>query len=891
MKRQIIVKLATIILAALLLAALMSVSVFAATATSKVTSSGQVYRGSEITFTVSINNATGVQAIAIIPTYESSAFELVSGRWTVTGGEMSNFSVSDGDGVVAFSPATNINGSVLTFTLRAKDNAPLEITSVSAQIILNDSNGQNTISTTGSMVQIKCNHDYSDEELTYLASKATCAAAAKYYYSCKHCGARGTNTFTYGTKADHNFTKEVISTTYRKSGATCTEKAVYFYCCQTCTEKGSDTFTYGNTLNHSYTRKVTTDDYKVSSADCDRKAVYYYCCATCDAKGTGTYEYGSVLGHTGGTATCAAKALCERCQEEYGSLASHVYTDQDPTDTYLKTKATCKAAALYYKNCATCDKAGPITFSYGSKADHDFTKEVISTTYRKSGATCTEKAVYFYCCQTCTEKGSDTFTYGNTLNHSYTRKVTTDDYKVSSADCDRKAVYYYCCATCDAKGTDTYEYGSVLGHTGGTATCTAKAVCERCQEEYGAMKPHVYTEETVDDAYLKSIASCASPALYYKSCANCDKAGTATFAYGDKLDHVYIEKVSTLYLKSAVTCTSKAVYYESCQNCGAKGTDTFEAGEEPGHIYQTTWSSNSSSHWHKCSRCGDKKDSASHTPGAPATETTSQVCTICYYVINPAYGHTHNYYSEWSSDADSHWYTCSGCSEKKDNEAHVFDNDCDTTCATCGYVRVTEHSFSFEWYSDNEGHWHKCSYCGVKDVKSAHIEGADATETTAQVCTVCDYVIKEALGHTHNYGTTWEKDSAQHWHVCACGDKSDVEAHKWNDGSITKEATESEEGVKTYTCTECSVTKTESIAKLPVMHNENNNSNVSPTVWIVISAIVVVGGGAAAAAIIINRKKIPIPESNPTPTEVVNPEEKPEDDSESATNSEKETEE
>lgn len=40
----------------------------------------------------------------------------------------------------------------------------------------------------------------------YLASAATCTAKAKYYYSCE-CGAAGTDTFEYGNKSEHKYSK------------------------------------------------------------------------------------------------------------------------------------------------------------------------------------------------------------------------------------------------------------------------------------------------------------------------------------------------------------------------------------------------------------------------------------------------------------------------------------------------------------------------------------------------------------------------------------------------------------------------------------------------------------------------------------------------------------
>ena len=502
---------------------------------------------------------------------------------------------------------------------------------------------------------------------------------------------------------------------------------------------------------------------------------------------------------------------------------NHSFTKEDTT--YIKSEATCTSPAIYYKSCATCGEKGTETFEYGSTAEHSYTKQVTTDAYKKSSASCTAKAVYYYCCATCDAKGTNTYEYGSTLAHNYTRKVVTDTYKKSAATCTDAAVYYYCCATCDAKGTTTYTNGSELGHTGGTATCTTKAECSRCHELYGSMLEHVYTAEDATDAYLKSVATCTSKAVYYKHCATCDKAGTATFEYGNFKAHSYIEKVEDAYLKSAATCTSKAVYYKSCSDCGVKGTETFEVGDAPSHNYQTAWSSDATSHWHECSKCGDKKDTSSHTAGAAATESTAQTCTVCGYVITPALGHTHNYNTTWSNNATEHWHDCIGCSSTKDNAPHDYTNACDTDCNACGYVRTITHSYKTEWSSNAEKHWYECSVCGDKSSEANHIPGAEATETTDQVCTVCGFVIQEALGHTHNYDNI-KKDEVNHWKECACGEKNEITAHTWNNGEVTKEATVDEEGVKTYTCTYCSTTKTESIPKI-VVNIEDTDSGVT----------------------------------------------------------------
>ena len=714
----------------------------------------------------------------------------------------------------------------------------------------------------GSMLE----HIYTDQDATptYLKSVATCTSKAVYYKNCATCDKAGTATFEYGSTEPHSYTREVTSDAYKKSSASCTEKAVYYYCCATCDAKGSTTYESGTTLAHSYTNKVTTDTYKKSSATCTEAAVYYYCCTTCDAKGTTTYTNGSELGHTGGTATCTAKAICTRCTQPYGSMLDHVYTDQDATAAYLKSAATCTSKAVYYKNCATCDKAGTATFEYGSTEPHFYTKEVTTDTYKKSSASCTTKAVYYYCCATCDAKGTTTYESGSTLPHNYTRQVIEDAYKVSDADCDSKAVYNYCCATCDAKGTTTFEYGAILGHTGGTATCTAKAECTRCHQTYGEMLDHVYTAEDATDTYLKSAATCTSKAVYYKNCATCDKAGTATFEYGALKAHSYAEKVEDAYLKSGATCTSKAVYYKSCSACGVKGTETFEVGDAPSHNYQTTWSSNETSHWHECSKCGDKKDTASHTAGTAATESTAQTCTVCEYVITPALGHTHNYGSEWLSNTTEHWHKCGGCSSTKDNAPHDYTNTCDTDCNTCGYVRTITHSYKSEWSSNAEKHWYECSVCGDKSSEANHIPGAEATETTDQVCTVCNFVMQEALGHTHDYNNS-KNDDTNHWKECVCGEKAEVSQHTWNDGEITKEATVDEEGVKTYTCTVCGHSKDESIAKLPPQTdtppttdepNENDGLSGGAIAGIAVGSTAVVGvGGFSLFWFVIKKKK------------------------------------
>ena len=145
-----------------------------------------------------------------------------------------------------------------------------------------------------------------------------------------------------------------------------------------------------------------------------------------------------------------------------------------------------------------------------------------------------------------------------------------------------------------------------------------------------------------------------------------------------------------------------------------------------------------------------------------------------------------------------------------------------------------KHNFSSEWKNDEQYHWHECVTKKHTDVadKADHTFDAgvvtkDPTEAEEGVktftCTVCGYQKTEAvpkLGHTFDMNK-WKYDDENHWHPATCGhtdEKKDLGAHVWNEGVVTTEPTETEEGVKTYTCTTCGKTKTATIGRLDHVH-------------------------------------------------------------------------
>ena len=71
-----------------------------------------------------------------------------------------------------------------------------------------------------------------------------------------------------------------------------------------------------------------------------------------------------------------------------------------------------------------------------------------------------------------------------------------------------------------------------------------------------------------------------------------------------------------------------------------------------------------------------------------------------------------------------------------------------------------------------------------------------------------------ACGHQHTYGAGWTYDATHHWHEATCehtGEKDGYAEHTWDNGTVTTAATCTEAGEKTYTCTACSATKTETV--------------------------------------------------------------------------------
>ena len=106
------------------------------------------------------------------------------------------------------------------------------------------------------------------------------------------------------------------------------------------------------------------------------------------------------------------------------------------------------------------------------------------------------------------------------------------------------------------------------------------------------------------------------------------------------------------------------------------------------HTWETGWSKDEMQHWHKCTGCDAKKDVANHS-GGTATCTAQAECLVCgvsYGALNP--NNHSGTTGDWKTNESQHWKVYNCCNAEAEKANHVYDNDKDTTCNTCGYVRT-----------------------------------------------------------------------------------------------------------------------------------------------------------------------------------------------------------
>ena len=163
---------------------------------------------------------------------------------------------------------------------------------------------------------------------------------------------------------------------------------------------------------------------------------------------------------SGGTATCTEKAKCAVCGAEYGDVLGHDFTTSWTHDDNE-----------HWKQCSRCDKkddVGPHTWDNGT----------ITT-----APTCTKAGEKTYSCTKC---GATKIEPIPATGHRWKSEWTSD-----------ATHHWHECANKNCDVTDNAGKNGYAEHSGGTATCTEKAVCTHCGQSYGETNPvnHTGTEQ------------------------------------------------------------------------------------------------------------------------------------------------------------------------------------------------------------------------------------------------------------------------------------------------------------------------------------------------------------------------------------------------------------
>ena len=544
---------------------------------------------------------------------------------------------------------------------------------------------------------------------------------------------------------------------------------------------------------HTFDQQVVSDAYLASAATPDSPAYYYYSCL-CGEKGTETFAYGEPAGHTFSpewTVNADYHWHADTCghpdvTSDYGphTWDAGVITVQ-PTHTSEGTK-------VY--TCTVCGAQKSETLP--ASAEHIFDQQNTDAKYLKAAATCTSPAEYYYSC-ICGEKGTETFLYGEAKGHTFSDQWNCDEnnhwHPATCEHTDEKGSF----------GPHRWDDGMITKNAGHNVDGEKVYTCVDCgykKTEVIPGQPHDYNQRVVDAKYLKSAATCTTPATYYYSCV-CGAVGTETFTDGEAKGHTFSDQWSYNEIQHwrAATCehkdekiqvgdhiwnpgvittqptaTTKGVKTYTCSVCGATKTEEVAPSTHQ-HTFATTWQGNATYHWHPAT-CGDNNvsDLGEHRWNAgvvtswPTHTTPGQkvyTCSVCGMTKTETLQQTHVY--DQMNPTAANLKSQATCTSPA-----VYYKTC--SCGAKGtetftYGSALGHTASSTWGKDANYHWNVCSRCGAKGDLVAHTFGSDGK------CTVCGYSKADAHVHTSHLtrvpakAATCTTDGNTQYYICDCG--------------------------------------------------------------------------------------------------------------------------
>ena len=317
------------------------------------------------------------------------------------------------------------------------------------------------------------------------------------------------------------------------------------------------------------------------------------------------------------------------------------------------------------------------------------------------------------------------------------------------------------------------------------------------------------------------------------------------------------------------TCTEAGTKTYTCTSCGkTKTTEIAATGHQHTEIRnkkEATCKAEGYTGDTYCTDCGTKVSSGQAIPktdhtwdnGKVTTEATCEhtgvrtyTCSVCGETKKEEIPKTDHTYDDGTVtkkptciETGIKTYTCTVCQKTKTEEipatGHQHTEIRDEKGATC-----TETGYTGDTYCKNCGT--KLSSGEVVSKKAHDYEGKDRQEPTCttdgyvlSVCKVCGDEKQEVLpatGHQHTEirnkkeATCKAEGYTGDMYCKDCGEKlsdgktiAKTTEHTWDGGKVTKAATCTEKGVKTYTCTVCDKVKTEEIPATGHQHTEVRN--------------------------------------------------------------------
>ncbi len=634
-----------------------------------------------------------------------------------------------------------------------------------------------------------CVYDQEYVSSNYRVSNATCTAKAVYRKSCV-CDRAGTATFEYGEKNPNNHTGQL------GDWQTNTDEHWKVYsCCQAQSDKAAHAWNEG---------EVTTP------ATCTTDGERTYTCAVCSATKT---ERIDATGHTEVT-DAAVEATCTKTGKTEGkhcSVCNTVLVKQDTIPAKGHTEVVDAAVE------ATCTKTGLTEGKHCSVCNTVLVEQQIVPT--KSHTEVIDAKVE----ATCTATG---LTEGKHCSVCNTVLVAQ---KVVPAKGHTEVVDAAVEATCTKTGLTEGKHCSVCNtvlvaqqtvpvkaHDWGTQWISNDSdndhhwhKCKNCNAiDESTKAPHSW-----DNVKVTTSATCTAAGEKTYTCTACSATKKETIpATGHTPGAAVRENIV------AATCTTAGSYDEVvyCTACRNEVSRTQKTIDKLAHDYDTTkWvKADENQHGHKCKNCDAITDLTAHVPGAAATETTPQLCTVCGYVIAPATHpvHTWVFVAETPATCNAtgvkEHYKCD-CRRKSVTDG-VYDIVSDTELILA--INPANHTGApdSKWHSDSANHWQEYTCCHARANEAAHSGGA-ATCTAQAICEVCGKAYGPLAAHA------WQPATCTAPKTCTACHVTDGAAlgHDWGAWEVTTPATKDAPGVETRTCAHNSAhTETRSIPKL-----------------------------------------------------------------------------